>query len=73
VETYSPNFADWDNDLSDARGGDAEPFQRNWQHGLSGYQARCRCEVCVAAKREYNREWMRRWRARQREEVAAGV
>lgn len=33
-------------------------------HGNSAYRHKgCRCDICVSAKREYNREYMRAWRA----------
>lgn len=31
-------------------------------HGWGKYRSGCRCDVCVAAKRENNRKWMARWR-----------
>ena len=34
-------------------------------HGYGGYTLGCRCEHCVDAKRVYNRNWMRRYRARR--------
>lgn len=34
-----------------------------WGHGTdSGYKSGCRCDLCLEAKRLYNREYMVRWR-----------
>lgn len=43
-----------------------EPTVR--RHGYGGYTLGCRCDVCVDAKRVYNRQWMARYRARARRE-----
>jgi len=36
------------------------------RHGYGGYTLRCRCPVCVEAKRFYNRTWMQKWRRKQK-------
>ena len=34
-------------------------------HGHGGWVMGCRCDICVDAKRVYNRNWMAQKRARQ--------
>lgn len=36
------------------------------RHGYGGYTLGCRCDVCVDAKRVYNRNWMAESRRRSR-------
>ena len=35
-------------------------------HGHGGYAGGCRCDICVDARRVYNRQWMARDRAKKR-------
>lgn len=39
------------------------------EHGLTGYGQKCRCGICVDARREYNKAYNKRYR----EEIRAGT
>lgn len=40
------------------------PEDRN--HSRTGYVRGCRCQICVDANKEYQREYMRQWRNRKK-------
>lgn len=39
------------------------------KHSRTGYVQGCRCEVCRSANREYQRNYMRKWRSPQNAEA----
>lgn len=39
-----------------------EVQEKTLVHNRSGYTRGCRCQTCVAANREYQRQYMARWR-----------
>lgn len=41
------------------------------KHSRTGYVRGCRCEICVDANNQYQKDYMRQWRLRKRSERLA--